>query len=392
LTAIFCLLVISALISFLLFQAASSPLRSPLVPMVVRCHFWGLSTGAAGVAQFSRPALAIPWALLSLLGSVTTLLLLQGPGKGALYLGHRSRDLDLDSPNKVIAGTTISTAMCFLDPTAPLPPPSYFSWMCRSVQTAQRPTIYFEGDSHAHALFLLGRDLLKGGAYALAFATRGGCPFPYFAPAGQPDYRGERYRNCLPHDQSRRRELAEVLRPGDVVVSESSINNYIHSLTPSDRSSALAGYASAVRSLDRLVAERGAHLVLVAPTPSFPQTPIRTPLSLCRAEWFRPGWALAPICRTLKVPRSNQLARTREVRDLQRSLAAAGRVTVLFDPFPPLCPANDASCANVEHGQILYSDGSHLTNAGAERLSAPFQACLRQLPAPPRQAISAGLP
>lgn len=341
---------------------------------------------------FSRPTLAVPWALVSLFGSVTTLLVLQGPGKGALFLGRRTGDLDLASSNKAINGTTISTAMCFLDPTAPVPPSSYFTWMCRSEQPPQRPTIYFEGDSHAHALFLLGRDLFRGNSYGISFATRGGCPFPFFAPAGRPDYRGERYRNCLPHDQSRRRELAEVLRPGDVVVSESSISNYIGSLPASERSSALAGYASAVSALDRLVAERGAHLVLVAPTPTFPQPRIRTPLSLCRPEWFRPGWALAPLCRTLKVSRSDQLARTREVRDLQRSLAAAGSATVVFDPFPALCPPNDSSCANVVGGQILYSDGSHLTNAGAALLSGPFQAVLRQLPAPPRQVTGAAWP
>jgi len=125
---------------------------------------------------------------------------------------------------------------------------------------------------------------------------------------------------------------------------------------------------------------------------AFPQPRIRTPLSLCRPEWFRPGWALAPICRTLKVSRSDQLARTREVRDLQRSLAAAGSATVVFDPFPALCPPNDSSCANVVGGQILYSDGSHLTNAGAALLSGPFQAFLRQLPAPPRQVTGAAWP
>lgn len=340
----------------------------------------------------ARPALVIPWVLLSLLSSAATLLVLQGPGKGALFLGRRTGDLDLTSSNKAIAGTTISTAMCFLDPTAPVPPSSYFSWMCRSEQPPQRPTIYFEGDSHAHALFLLGRDLLRGGSYGISFATRGGCPFPFFAPAGRPDYRGERYRNCLPHDQSRRRELAEVLKPGDVVVSESSISNYIRSLPPSDRLSALAGYASAVRAFDALVAARGAHLVLVAPTPTFPQPRIRSPLSLCRPEWFRPAWALAPICRTIRVSRSEQLAQTREVRDLQRGLAAAGRATVVFDPLPALCPPGRSSCANVEGGQILYSDGSHLTNAGAEQLSAPFLALLRQLPAPTPQAPGVGLP
>lgn len=113
---------------------------------------------------FSRPTLAIPLALVALLCSFATVLVLQGPGQGALFLGRRTGDRDLATANPSIAGTTISTAMCFLDPTAPVPPSSYFSWICRSVQPPQRPTLDFEGDSHAHALLLLGRDLLRSGS------------------------------------------------------------------------------------------------------------------------------------------------------------------------------------------------------------------------------------
>lgn len=119
---------------------------------------------------------------------------------------------------------------------------------------------------------------------------------------------------------------------------------------------------------------------------------VHTPLSLCQAEWFRPTWALAPICRTLKVSRSDQLASNREVRDLKLSLAADGRATEVFDPCPAVCPPNDSSCANVNDGQILYGDGSHLTIAGVGRLSAPFMAFLRELVASAREATGTELP
>jgi len=326
-----------------------------------------------------RPATALPVALLSLLFSASGLLLLQGRLSGSLFLGQRTGDLDLASGNKMIPGTTISTAMCFLDPDRPVPPTSYYSWMCRSSQEGSLPVVYFEGDSHAHSLFILGRELLQTGTYDISFATRGGCPFPFFAPPGNRDFRGERYRLCRPHYASRLRELREVLRPGDVVVSQSAIANYLDSIPSDQQSQALDDYAREVQALDRLVSSRGATLVLVAPTPSFPQARIRIPLSQCRTEWYRPLWALPRPCRPLFRPRSSLLQQTETIRSIQQSLATQSQSVRVFDPFPSLCSAERAFCSSVQDTQMLYSDGSHLTNAGALRLRDGFLALLRGL-------------
>lgn len=340
-------------------------------------------------SAFSTSA-AAPLAALAMLVVSAWIWLLQGPAKGVLFLGKKSQDFELSTANKLIPGTTISSAMCFLDPTSPVPPSSYFSWMCRSVDdSGRRPTLYFEGDSHAHSLFVLGHELLKQGRFVVSFATRGGCPFPFFSPSGKADYRGERYRQCQPHYESRLGELAEVLRPGDVVISVSAIGNYLSSLSAADRNSALEIYAVALRSLDRLVDSRGARLVLIAPTPSFPQAKIRIPLSLCRPEWFRPVWALPAACQPVTQSRLSQLARTSQIRELQQSVAAASTSMAVFDPLPALCPPQRTQCSNVKDGQLLYSDGSHLTNAGALRFRDDFLAFLNRLPSPKRSAPDA---
>ena len=328
-----------------------------------------------------QPATAIPVALLSILFSGSALYLLQGRLSGLLFSGRRTGDLELATGNKRIPGTTISTSMCFLDPDRPLPPTSYFSWMCRSGQDGNRPGVYFEGDSHAHSLFILGHELLRSGAYDVSFATRGGCPFPFFTTPEQRQSRGERYRLCEPHYFSRLREFREVLRPGDVVVSQSAISNYLSKMGPQEKALALNNYATAVRSLDRLVRSRGATLVLVAPTPSFPQGNIRIPLSQCRPEWYRPRWALPKQCLPIVTSRQEQLLQTETVRALQRSLAATSGHLQVFDPVPSLCPGDRDRCSSVEEGQLLFTDGSHLSNAGALRLRDRFLALLRNLPA-----------
>ncbi|MFM7269142.1 MAG: acyltransferase family protein [Cyanobium sp.] len=326
-----------------------------------------------------QPTTAIPVALLSILFSGSALFLLQGRWSGLLFSGRRTGDLDLATGNKRIPGTTISTAMCFLDPDRPLPPTSYFSWMCRSGGDSSLPVVYFEGDSHSHSLFILGHELLRRGGYEVAFATRGGCPFPFFTTPKQRQSRGDRYRLCEPHYLSRLREFREVLRPGDVVVSQSAISNYLTAMPAQELAQALADYANAVRSLDRLVHSRGATLVLVAPTPSFPQGNIRIPLSQCRPEWYRPQWALPKQCLPISASRQALLLQAETVRALQRNLAASSGHLQVFDPFPSLCPPVGDRCFSVEEGQILYTDGSHLSNAGALRLRDRFLALLRDL-------------
>ena len=99
---------------------------------------------------------------------------LQGPFKGSLFTGRFKAEAAESSGNKKIDGTTIGTANCFLDPTAPLTP-DHGSERCRAMPNADHPTLYFEGDSHAHALMALAQQILQEGSHNVSLFARGGC-------------------------------------------------------------------------------------------------------------------------------------------------------------------------------------------------------------------------
>lgn len=336
-----------------------------------RCRFGALPDGAQ-----RRPWLAFP--LLALAGAAL-LVPLQGPLRSRLYRGRPALDAAQTSNTRRIAGTTISTARCFLDPTAPLLAPGA-DRLCRTPAVAGRPTFFFEGDSHTHALIPLGALLVRHDDVAVSFLARGGCPFPYFEPWHQNRHSAPRYRLCRDHARQRQEALAAQLRPGDRLVLSLGTTHYFGpdsaSLTPAMARS----YAAALEPVAQLAAARGASLVLFAPLPSFPQPAIAAPLALCQPEWFRPAWALLPACAPVRLPRSQELARTAALRALQQQiqqrLQRRGLRVEQFDPFPVLCPPGQRLCATTADGLLLYQDGSHLTSAGAQRLHPAFRRLL----------------
>ena len=336
-----------------------------------RCRFGALPAWAARRSWLAFPLLA--------LGGAALLLPLQGPLRSRLYRGRPSLDSAQTSHTRRIEGTTISTASCFLDPEAPLLAPGA-DRLCRTAAATDRPTVFFEGDSHTHSLIPLGALLVRHDAVGVSFLARGGCSFPYFEPWHQNRHQSSRYRRCRDHARQRQEALAAQLQPGDRLVLSLAYPNYFGpdsaSLTP-----AMAGsYSAALEPLARLVAARGAQLVLFEPLPSFPQPVITAPLSLCQREWFRPSWALLPACAPLDQPRRQQLARTAAIRQLQQQfqqqLRGRGLPLELFDPFPSLCPPQQANCSTKADGLLLYQDGSHLSTAGAQRLHPAFRRLL----------------
>ena len=315
-----------------------------------------------------RPLLAFP--LLSLLASLM-LFALQGPLKAKLYSGSRGGDETQTSNNKRIEGTTIDTATCFLDPTAPLIKDAQAD-RCRSSFLGGHPTLYFEGDSHAHALIPLGASLVKDKRYNVSFVTRGGCPAPYFEPWSTDAYRSERYSSCGLHFRSRVRALLHRLKPGDRLVLVSSLPNYF-GLKENLRTPLIAeAYQQSLLDLADTAASRGARIILFLPLPSFQQAQITLPLSLCQVEWFRPAWALPGDCRQVVVRRGESIAQANLIRGVQKQAASRSKFIDLFDPFPSLCATKDLWCSNYYDKKLLFSDGSHLTAEGARKIHDRF--------------------
>ena len=330
----------------------------------------------------SRPFLFFP--VISMV-SAAVVAALQGPIHGLLFLGrHRGEEAET-SNMKRIQGTPINTVNCFLDPTAPLSTGSLFD-RCRAQPRLGRPTLYFEGDSHAHALMPLGEALLKDGHYNVSFFARGGCPAPYFSPWSGGRDRLDRYKLCESHYRSRKSMLLAALKPGDRVVFVSNLPGYF------GLSKTSAAYRNAVRDLDSDIRSRGGRLVLFSALPYFDGPEIKVPLSLCRPEWFRPAWAKPSDCRPMSEARGAELSKTEPVRSVLADLADQSTSIDVFDPFADICPADQAMCSTQRQGQLLFGDSNHLTNAGALRLYRSFLSFLARTEVPPPQPASPASP
>ncbi|MCP9833710.1 MULTISPECIES: acyltransferase family protein [unclassified Cyanobium] len=332
--------------------------------------------GNLAIPGLGRPGLAYP--AITVLAAVFSAGL-QGPLLGKLFLGKRSHTVGTTANMKRIGGTTVDTVHCFQEPTDPIarldgPDP------CTATAQQDLPTLFFLGDSHTHVLIPLGEKLLASGRFNVAFMARGGCPVPFFSRWGEAAPVPPRYRRCRPYADNEVRRVLARLRPADRVVLVSNLAGYLSRPKGPERLSAEASYAAAVRQLDGRVRRRGAELVLFGPLPTFPQKKIGGPLTLCQPEWFRPAWSLGPQCQPVLRPRRQELAAIASVQRLQERISADLPGTRLFSPFDSLCPPEQQVCASVRSGTLLYSDETHLTNAGALLLYPRLMAFLADQP------------
>ena len=76
--------------------------------------------------------------------------------------------------------------------------------------------------------------------------------------------------------------------------------------------------------------------------------------------------------------RQLELQRSKAIRVLQRELERQSPVIDVFDPFNSVCPPAQASCRTYAQGQLLFSDGNHLTSQGALRLYGAFSRFLAE--------------
>ncbi len=339
--------------------------------------------GHPALTHLGRPGLAYP--AMTVLVAVFSLGL-QGPLLGRIFLGKRSHTVGTTANMKRIGGTTVDTVHCFQEPTDPVargdgPDPC----LALARKGKNLPTLYFLGDSLTHVLIPLGEKLLASGRFNVSFMARGGCPVPFFSRWGEDAQIPARYRRCRPYADNEERRVMARLRPGDRVVLVSNLAGHLDGVPGPARRSAEASYAGAIRRLDAEVRRRGAELVLFGPLPSFPQEKIGGPLTLCQAEWFRPAWSLGPQCQPVLRPRRKELAAIAPAQRLQERTIRDLAGTRLFSPFDSICPPTQDVCSSVRAGTLLYTDETHLTNAGALLLYPRLMAFLEDQPgvAPP---------
>jgi peptidoglycan/LPS O-acetylase OafA/YrhL len=339
--------------------------------------------GHPAIPSLGRPGMAYP--AMTVLVAIFSVAL-QGPLLGRIFLGERRHAVGGTANMKRIGGTTVDTVHCFQEPTDPVasgdgPDPC----LALGPKGKDLPTLFFLGDSHTHVLIPLGEKLLASGRFNVAFMARGGCPVPFFSRWGEDAPVPSRYRRCSAYADNEERRVLARLRPGDRVLLVSNLAGYLEGARRPARRSAEVSYAAALRRFDAAVRRRGGELVVFGPLPSFPQDKIGGPLTLCQAEWFRPAWSLGPQCRPVLRPRTQELAAIGPALRLQERTIRDLGATRLFSPFDSICPPTQAVCSSVRAGTLLYSDETHLTNAGALLLYPRLMAFLEAQPgvAPP---------
>ena len=334
--------------------------------------------GHLAIPGLGRPGLAYP--AMTVLVAVFSAGL-QGPLLGRIFVGERRHTVGTTANMKRIGGTTVDTVHCFQEPTDPVargdgPDPC----LAQGPQGKDLPTLFFLGDSHTHVLIPLGEKLLASGRFNVAFMARGGCPVPFFPRWGQDEPEPARYRRCRPFADNEERRVLARLRPGDRVMLVSNLAGHLDGIQGETRLNVEASYANALRRFGAEVSRRGAEVVVFGPLPTFPQLKIGGPLTLCHREWFRPAWSMGPQCQPVLRPRRQELAAIAPAQRLQERTIGDLAGTRLFSPFDSICPPTQAVCSSVRAGTLLYSDETHLTNAGALLLYPRLVAFLTDQP------------
>lgn len=325
----------------------------------------------------AKPLILYP--LAALLTAILSLLI-QGPGKWAVFLGNRGNNMVDTSNMKRIAGTSINTINCFREPIAPLEQNSTFP-TCLSSQDDQRPTLYFEGDSHTHAIMPLGEMILRQGDFNVSFFARGGCPFPSFSPMVGDRDTLPRYRLCAPHAQQRLDELLPRLKAGDALVLVSMIAENFNSARNPSASESRKNYVKTINSLAAALETRRANLILFAPLPVFPDRPrIMAPLSICTPEWFRPSQPVSAACAPATIARSEHLRKVAAMREILQRLQRKNPNVHVYDPLDQICPATTPICSTHHNDTMLFSDSNHITNTAARSLYPSFRNFLKTMP------------
>lgn len=290
----------------------------------------------------------------------------------ALFLGDASRSPQNFTVRRSIRGTTVNTANCFLDPEAPLQASA--NDKCQAGENPNLPTLFFEGDSVSHSLIPMLERLYESKNYNISFFGRGSCITPFVKPWPGERHLLTRYKNCPEHAQIRERAVLAKIKPGDQVVLVTT-NAYVQG------QESQANYLEVISRLATTLEAKGAGLILFSPFPDFAQrTSIKTPLSLCFQEWFRPAWALPQDCNPATVDSRGLLEYANIMKNLQAQLKQKHRNIRVFDLFPILCPPGKDQCSTHLAGTMMFYDGIHLTASGGRYLYPAFQSFLRAVP------------
>ena len=239
-----------------------------------------------------------------------SLVFLGKPLKGRLYLGDEKNKWNIDGfgETKVIKDTSYKT-------------------------------IYLIGDSHAGHYGAVMTFLAEENDFNFIMHPQGG---------------GLKLINESPeeHVLAPLRQYQKIFKKGDIVVFSASISKYKLD----------AEFTKLYSTFLEKTKHIGVRYFLISPTPQFSKVENG---DTCQKEWYRPSWAISPLC-FVEVSKSEWLVSQNDSIDLIKKFLLANPEVTYIDSFSILCP--DDYCKNNDQNSLLYKDSHHLTSYGAMQM------------------------
>ena len=188
--------------------------------------------------------------------------------------------------------------------------------------------------------------------------SQSSCKFP-----SNPQRKGE----CSTLQSNLLERIEERAKSGDVVVVSNRFKIPDWWRTPIvDKWLAQSEVVGTINRLAEELSSRGAHVVLMMPTPEF-----RFDVHLCSPQWFRPK-----NLDRCSISRATLAARRAPVTQLiDRAISPK---VIRFDAMSALC--DEQRCSQLDDDDMpLYRDTNHLSRLGVQRLQSTFGTLIARL-------------
>ena len=115
----------------------------------------------------------------------------------------------------------------------------------------------------------------------------------------------------------------------------------------------------------------GMKYFLIYPTPKFEGV---LEAIICQEEWYRPAWAISPLCFAQVNKKEWFVSYKEEFKFVDQFLLDNPSVTNI-DPYPIICP--ERYCKNKDQNSFVFKDSNHLSSYGAMKLRNTINTFLR---------------
>ena len=115
----------------------------------------------------------------------------------------------------------------------------------------------------------------------------------------------------------------------------------------------------------------GMKYFLIYPTPHFDGV---LEAVICQEEWYRPEWAISPLCFAQVNKKEWFASNIEEFKFIDQFLLDNPSVTNI-DPYPIICPLR--YCENKDQNAFVFKDANHLSSYGAMKLRNTINTFLR---------------